>query len=190
MSQKINTKLWITTGLSLLLLGLMTAPAMGAAFLKFDGVDSEATSEGHDKWIDILSFSQSVALPVGSSSGGSSRPTGASERTPFVVAKVLDKTSPQLAQSCVSGEKFTEVLIDLATTGSKKTIVYMQYKLSNVFIASYSVSGNSDDRPTEEIALNYEKIEWKFIEVDNTGNPKPGGQHIGSWDFATNQPIK
>jgi type VI protein secretion system component Hcp len=31
-------------------------PALTAAYIKFDGVDGESADKGHDKWIDIQSF--------------------------------------------------------------------------------------------------------------------------------------
>ena len=36
------------------------------------------------------------------------------------------------------------------------------YKLDNVFIKSWSTSGDADDRPTEEVAFYYNKIAFEY----------------------------
>lgn len=37
---------------------------------------------------------------------------------------------------------------------------YLKYELKNVFVKSWSTSGDADDRPTEEVSLGYTKVEW------------------------------
>lgn len=38
----------------------------------------------------------------------------------------------------------------------------LKYKLDRVFVKSWSTSGDADDRPTEEVALNYTEVEWTY----------------------------
>ena len=46
--------------------------------------------------------------------------------------------------------------------------------------------GNSEPVPTEEVTLNYTKIEWMYIQHDQNG--RPVGETTTSWNFETGQP--
>ena len=45
----------ITLGV-ILLTGFTVTDASAAVFVKYDGIDGEATDANHDKWIDVLSL--------------------------------------------------------------------------------------------------------------------------------------
>jgi type VI protein secretion system component Hcp len=80
----------------------------------------------------------------------SSQASGKHHHKQFVIVKELDGASPKLAQACISGRHFSLAEVDLGDR---------HYKLYDVIVASDQKSGG--DRPTETIALNYEKIEMK-----------------------------
>ncbi len=50
-------------------------------------------------------------------------------------------------------ESITDIALDQIAGG---------YQLDRVFVKSWSTSGDADDRPTEEIALNYTEVEWTY----------------------------
>ena len=158
------------TAISILTLTLVLViyanEAEAAAYLKFDGVDGEAKDDKHEKWIDVLSFSQTITRD--SSSGVSARASGGPVFHDMVVVKELDKSSPKLAESIALGKVFPKVEIHL--TSSYGT--YYAYELTNVMVTSYSISGDADDRPTEEVSLNFEEIKVTYTEFDSQGSSK------------------
>ena len=129
--------------------GFLISDAYGAGYIKFDGIDGESVDKDHKDWINLLSFSD----------GSKIREDSASTRYQYdvsdiIVVKELDKSSPKLAESIAMGKVFPKVEIHL---DSGKEIYYV-YKLTNVMITSYTISGTNNEIPTEEFSLNYEKI--------------------------------
>lgn len=179
------------TGAVLILMGLFALPALGAVdmFIKIEGIDGEAKDKAHDKWIDVLSFSQGVMRPT-DTSGGSTRTRSVAKPVDVKFTKYIDKASPKLAEACCNGAVIPEVTLELIKTNTPGRVPYMVYKLRNVIVSSYHVSGSADgdSLPIDEISLNYEAIEWKYTELDDAGRPK--GDVITFWDFVTNLFLK
>jgi type VI secretion system secreted protein Hcp len=127
--------------------------AYGAAYIKFDGIDGEATDKDHKGWSDLLSLSESSTTNSGSASTNT---RGEVVLEDLVVVKELDKSSPKLAESIVMGKVFPTVLINLCSEDSSDC--FLSYELVNVMITSYSISGSENQIPVEEISLSFEKL--------------------------------
>jgi type VI secretion system secreted protein Hcp len=83
----------------------------------------------------------------------------------------MDKSSPKLNLACCDGRNIPEVTIELVRASDGEP--YMKYKLKDVIISSYSVSGSTSGDttvPTEEVTLNYTEIEWTYSKLDRLGN--------------------
>lgn len=52
---------------------------------------------------------------------------------------------------------FVEVAGEADADGDQP-VCYLKYKLDRAFVKSWSISGDADDRPTEEVAFYYNKI--------------------------------
>lgn len=125
-----------------------TNDAFAAGFIKFEGVDGEAADKDHKGWSDLLSFSQV------SSRGDTTSTRDTGEISKVSVVKELDKSSPKIAESIAMGKTFPKVEIHL----EEKDGTYYKYELTNVMVTSYSMSGDSNNRPVEEISLQYQKM--------------------------------
>ena len=148
------------------------AEAEAAVFAKYDGIDGEAKDSNHDKWIDVLSIDYSITRDTSSTTA---RSIGAPIFSDIVVTKELDKASPKLAEAISTGKVIPKVEIHL--TDGRQT--YYAYELTNVMITSYSVSGDADDRPTEEVAFNFEQIRTTYTEYGSDGTKKGNVEY--SW---------
>lgn len=179
---KPTTYLMTFAGMLLLVSGLLVSPAMGAWYAKFDGIDGESTDKDHKDWIDILAFNKSITVPPSSST----RP-GAPQASDLSLSKYIDKASPQLALYCCTGQHIPEVTLELVSDNQQR-LPYYRIKMKRVFVSSYSVGGdqNQSPLPTEEITLNFEEIEWTYIEYDGQG--RVVAEHTTSWDFEGNTP--
>lgn len=151
--------------LSLALVGYFNY-ADAAAYIKFDGVDGEATDSEHKGWIDVLSVSQSISRSM--DSGLSARSSGAASFSDITVTKMLDKSSPKLAEAVATGKAIPTVEFHLTSTHG----TYYKYELTNVMVTSYSMSGGADERPTEEVSLNFAHIKTTYTEYDSDGKAK------------------
>lgn len=159
------------------------------AFCKVDGVPSESKDDKHSDWIEILSFSHSIAQQrsaTKSSAGGAT--TGRCDHGEFVIVKQLDKASPKLYEYCSSGKHIKEVVVELWRASGDKKQKYMEFKMEEVLISSVSPGGSAqggDDIPSEEVRFDYGKIKWTYTQQKRDGSV--GGNVTGGWDLTTNK---
>jgi len=153
-----------------------------AIYLKYDGIDGEATHQDHKKWIDISSMQfgigRGISTPSGSTANREASEPSVSEVT---VTKLMDGASPKLFTESATGAAGKEVLIHLVSTGSPGN-TYVEYKLTNALISGYSVS-SAGDRPSESLSINFTKIQYKFIPYDDKN--KAGTPVTVSYDLST-----
>jgi type VI secretion system secreted protein Hcp len=153
-----------------------------AIYLKYDGIDGEATHQDHQKWIDIQSlqfgFGRAISTPTGAAGNREASQPSVSE---VVVTKMMDAASPKLFTEAVTGNAGKTVNIDLVSTGSPGN-TYTSYTLTNALVSAYSVSSGGD-RPSESVSISFTKIEYKLTPFD-TAN-KAGTPVTVSYDLAT-----
>ena len=144
-----------------------------AAYIKFDGIDGECQDKDHKAWSDLLSFNQAMHK-AGGGQTSTARRRGDVVLEDIVVRKLVDKSSPKLAEAVCNGKVFPKVEIHVSATytDSGRT-TYYAYELKNVMVSSYQVEGNSsDDTPTDSFSLNFEEIKCTYTECDNAGKKK------------------
>lgn len=152
-----------------------------AAYIKFDGVDGEAKDKDHKGWSDLSSFSQGMTQPGGGATGPTRR-RGDVILDDLSCAKEIDKASPKLAEAVCNGKIYPKVEIELtASTTDAGRVTYYRYELKNVMITSYNISGSgqSEDVPMEDFALNFEEIKVTYTETESSGKSKGNVEY--SW---------
>ena len=153
-----------------------------AIYLKYEGIDGEATHENHKKWIDVSSLQfgigRGISTPSGSTANREASEPSVSEVT---ISKMLDGSSSKLFTESATGAAGNKVEIHLVNTGSPGN-TYVEYTLTNSLISGYSVSSGGD-RPMESISINFTKIEYKHIPFDATN--KAGTPVTVSYDLST-----
>jgi type VI secretion system secreted protein Hcp len=159
------------------------------AFLKFSTIPGESTDDKHQAWIEVLSYHWGVNQPsTGSRSSGGAAAAERANHGDFSVVKALDKASPKLFLACCKGEHVPDVTLELCRATGDKT-KYMEYKLSDVIIASVRPGGaaqGGETLPLEEVGLNYGKIELTYTETDHASG-KPKGDVKAHWDTKANK---
>lgn len=158
------------------------------AFLKIDGVKGESTDEKHKDWIEILSFTHGMNQPASVASGTGGRTGARVSMSDFSVTKVVDNSSPHLAQACCDGRHLKEVKVELCEAGGDKHI-YMVYTMENVIISSFQPGGSKgDDKPLENVTFNFGKIKWEYTPIGHDGKP---GSKVGplGWNLEENKKI-
>ena len=149
-----------------------------SGYLKFDGVDGEATDREHNGWSDLVSFSHSIER-ASMGATGTTRRRASAKIGDLVCVKELDKSSPKLQEAICTGKVFPKLEVHLTTsaTGARRT--YYTYELKNVMITSYSISGDSNGPPVEEISANFEEIKVLYSTFDSRGKKKGNVEY--SW---------
>jgi type VI secretion system secreted protein Hcp len=77
----------------------------GAAFIKFDGVDGEASAVAYEGWSELEAVNQVIRREVDPESG-SIRTRANATFEDIVCEKILDKSSPKLAEAIALGRCF------------------------------------------------------------------------------------
>ena len=145
-----------------------------AAYIKFDGIDGECKDKDHKGWTDLGSFAQGVFKPGGGATGATRR-RGDVVLSDINCTKEIDKSSPKIAESVCKGKVFPKVEIHItASYTDSGRVTYYAYELKNVQVTSYNISGSgqAEDVPAEDFALNFEEIKVTYTECDEKGKSK------------------
>ena len=139
------------------------------AYLKIEDVEGPSTSkEGH---IDILSFSwgASQTSTYGAGASGQEARAGRADLSNLSVMKVLDKTSAQLFEHCVTGDILKKVTLLYDKPVKDKQEDYFKIELHDALITSVQLSGSAEN-PTESVSFAYQKIEIAYKAEKDDGS--------------------
>ncbi len=166
---------------------LVAQHADGAMFLKMTTLPGESTEKNHAQWIDVASIGFKVDNPVTLGSSGAGITPGKPTGSALTITKLLDRASPLLFLGCASGTRYQTVTLELTTPNASGVhTTYYRITLTNVIVSSLSTSAGVD-RPSESVALSYEKIATEYYMQDLKGGIPSTPTASATWDFATNK---
>ena len=150
--------------------GLSCAPAWAVFdnYLKIDGIDGEATSKGHEKWIDISSWSWGVSQ-VDPTSGGGGSSKGKAVFQDFAWAQGIDASVVPLFLGVAAGTDFKDATLDVVRAGGKNSGSFFQMIFSDVTLNSLVTSGN-DDSLNASGALDYSAVTMRYRPQKDNGS--------------------
>lgn len=138
-------------------------------FLKLGDIKGEATDDKHKGEIEVLSWSWGASQQgtFGSGGGGGAGKVTVSD---IVFTKFMDKASPLLFLHCATGKHIPSAQLTLRKAGEQQ-LEYHKVILTDVLISSYQSggSGGGDERPVDNIALNFGKIEIEYSPQNEKG---------------------
>jgi type VI secretion system Hcp family effector len=88
--------------------------------------------------------------------------TGRRKHKALEVTKEISKSSPSLFKACVNGKHITTVVITHKKKGGSKPVEYLEIKLTDATITSYSVRSDSGF-PIETISFESENAEYRIL---------------------------
>ncbi len=153
-------------------------------FLELKGeINGESKDKEHAGTIDVLAWSwgmsQSGSFHVGGGGG-----SGKANFQDISITKYIDSASPILMVYVANGDHFEKARLIVRKAG-KKPLEYMIIEMEKVMITSLSTSGSGgEDRLTENISLNFAKVNVKYKEQKDDGSGGP--DIIFKWDIAAN----
>ncbi len=155
------------------------------AFIKIHGVEGESIRKGHEKEIEIYSFSWGASNPT-TVGHGTGLTAGKVSVSSFNIMKKTDKASPSLFQACCIGKTFTDATVTLqkASGNAASPIHFLTYKFKDVMVESIQWSGASggDDTPTESVSLAFGSVQIDYTPQGMEGDAS--GNASASWDIA------
>jgi type VI secretion system secreted protein Hcp len=157
-------------------------------YLQIDGIKGESQDDKHLGWIEITGVHWGIYQPksaTASTSGGHTAERANLEEISF--SKLVDLSSPILAQHCSMGKTLPKAKIEFYRADSNGTRVkYFDVNIENVLIGMVKPHLGGDDHYLSEIVnLKYSKIIWTYTQQKIGGGV--GGSTLGGWDLAANK---
>jgi type VI secretion system secreted protein Hcp len=160
----------------------------GDIFLKLKDVEDEGSKKGHEKEIEVESFSWGESNPTSfaHASGGG---VGKVAIQDVHFTKLMSKSSANLAQFCASGKHISEAVFTFRKAGEDPQ-EYLKVKLTDVMISSYQLSDSSGGSvlPHESISLAAAKVQFEYYPQDEKG--KLGAKAAFGWDVSKHKEDK
>jgi type VI secretion system secreted protein Hcp len=138
-------------------------------FLKIDGIEGESKADKHKDEIEIQSFSWG-ATQSGAFAGGGGGGAGKVAMQDFHFTMKHSKASPTLFLACAQGDHIKNAILTCRKAG-KEQQEFLKVTLSDVLVSSFQTGGQGggDVTPTDQVSLNFAKIEHEYKEQDATG---------------------
>jgi type VI secretion system secreted protein Hcp len=173
---------WICIA-SVYALPLFTLNGAVDMFLKLNGIEGESTDSVHGKEIDVLAWSWGASNSGTTHTGGGGG-AGVVNVQDLSLTKYVDKASPALLLRVMNGAHIPDATLVVRKAGSTP-VEYIKILMTEVLVTSISMGGSGgEDRLTENVSLNFAKVEFAYSYVD------AGGKTIAvtptKWDIATN----
>ncbi len=156
-------------------------------FLKIEGIDGESADAKHKGEIDLESWSWGE-VQGGTHHAGGGGGAGKVQMHDFSIVKKVDKGSPKLMLACASGEHLKKATLTCRKAG-KDQQEFLKITMTDVLVSSFQTGGHghSDVIPTDQISLNFAKIEFDYKEQKADGTL--GGSVKAGWDAKANKVV-
>jgi type VI secretion system secreted protein Hcp len=153
-------------------------------FLKIDGVDGESQKTGHEKEIEIFSFSMGASNPSTVSSGTGSG-AGKVDISSMNIQKTVDMASAKLFLKCCSGTHFDTATLTAREAGGDSPVEYWTMSFKEVYIDNVSWGGAAGGgKPTETISFSFKEVKITYWSQAAQGTK--GEKAEGGWNVSTN----
>lgn len=133
------------------------------AYLKIKDVPGSSSDKDHKDWVEVLSHSFSMHMPIGAGPGGV-RNAGRVNIEDFVITKAVDKASPSMMQHCCKGTYFPSMEVEVMNANGDRNKL-IKYTLENVYISSFRTDHHEGQIPHEVVAFSFGKIKTEFTPV-------------------------
>ena len=152
--------------------------------LKIYGIDGESPDAKHKGEIQLESWSWGESNS-GSHGFGGGGGAGKVQMQDFHFVMKCNKASPKLLQACASGEHIKSAILTCRKAG-KDQQEFLKVKMTDLLVSSFQTggSGHSEIIPTDQISINFSKIEYDYKEQKPDGT-LGGAVHAG-WDVKQN----
>lgn len=164
------------------LLASTSAQAAVDMFLDFGkDIPGESVDKAHPNTIDVLAWSWGMSNS-GSAQIGGGAGAGKASFQDLSITKYVDKSSPILMLDCAKGTHIATATLIVRKAGATP-VEYIKITMSEILVTSISTGGSGgEDRLTENISLNFAKIDFSYFPVDPKGTV--GDAIAMKWDIA------
>lgn len=150
-------------------------------FMKIDTIDGESTVRGFEKSFEVTSYSWGIKTTVSGPNGGTPGKAAFGE---FLISKSSTIGASKMMLALAKGQRIKNVVIAVTRATNGNQVVLQRYTLQNALITSLTETGDGDGAAMEDININFTKITWEVMVLDNSG--KLLRTDVNNWDAVTN----
>lgn len=156
-------------------------------FLKIEGVPGESTDSKHKGEIDVESWSWG-ATNAGDSAVRGGMGSGKVAMQDFHFVMKVNKASPKLMEKCATGEHIGKAVMVCRKAGGEQQ-EFLTVTMTDLLVSSYQTggAGASDIVPTDQISINFSKIEFEYKE--QTAKGTLAGSVKAGYDLKANKKV-
>ena len=138
-------------------------------FLKIEGIEGESQDSKHKNEIELESWSWGETQS-GSHSGGGGGGAGKVSMQDFHFVMKMNKSSPKLMLACANGEHIKGATLTCRKAGKEQQEFFI-VKMADLLVSSYQTGGSAhaDIIPTDQVSVNFTKIEFEYKEQKADG---------------------
>jgi len=152
-------------------------------FIKIGDLKGESKDSVHKGLIDVLAWSWGMSNSGTTHTGGGGG-AGKVNVQDLSLTKYIDLSSPDLMLACCNGKHFPTALLIVRKAG-ETPLEYLKITMTEVLVTAVSTGGSGgEDRLTENVTLNFAKVQVDYIEQTEKGTA--GGKPKMGWDIAQN----
>ena len=157
--------------------------------LKLDGINGDCSMPDWKDYITLTSVSWEITREFAESAkmGTKDINVGTADLPPITMGKSMDKASVFLMQNAISGSSLgtAEIKFNAQSGTAGAGEVFLEFKLDNAIIASWSIDGSEDDRPSENVTIWYHKIWMQYYTTEDGKSYTTAGSR--GWDRIENK---
>lgn len=158
-----------------------------SCYIKIDGIPGEATAKGHENEINVLSYTLGASQPNIQLRGGLGSAAGRTQFQDLSFTKNVDKASPKLFLALASGQRISSAVLTCERLNADVPFQFLKWTLSNILVSSIKQSESGNDYPTEDVSLNFTKIQETYTQQSSAGDVTTPIQT--GWDLSKNQSL-
>jgi type VI secretion system secreted protein Hcp len=157
-------------------------------FLKITDCKGESHDDKHKDQIELESWSWGCTNSGTHATGGGGG-AGKVAMQDFHFVMKMNTASPTLMLNCASGKHIKEAVLYCRKAGETQQ-EFLEFKFTDLLVSSYQTGGSAhgDIVPTDQISLNFAKIEMAYGKQDAKGKVASLDQKAG-WDLKLNKKV-
>ncbi|MEO1658092.1 MAG: type VI secretion system tube protein Hcp [Pseudomonadota bacterium] len=153
-----------------------------AVYLKLAALKGNVTDPKHKDWIKIDTVQFGIGRAISSVVGTvANREASTPSLSEVTLTKQLDASSLPLLKMSLGGTTGEDAVLHFVKVDADAQDTYMEIKLSDTLVSSYSTSATSDTAPSESFSLNFTKITCTHKTFDN--DHKVSGSFSAGYDM-------
>jgi type VI secretion system secreted protein Hcp len=155
-------------------------------FIKIDKIKGESKDKSHKGETDVLAWSWGMSQSGSFHTGGGGG-AGKVNVNDISFTKWIDMGSTDLMLACCKGTHIPKAVLVVRKAGDTP-LEYLTITMEKVMVTSVSTGGSGgEDKLTENITLNFEKVAVKYVEQTEKGGE--GAKPEIKWNIAENAPF-